>query len=118
MTLPATPDAVEALTVQEFTFDLEQLDGIRVPSLERVCVTFRGDANRVLTWWIRFGAFKNWCAGSDATTRSSFGSWIVRDACEVAASFPLNHLWEFDPTDFGFAVAAMAVRRAETGADR
>jgi hypothetical protein len=51
-------------------------------------------------------------------TRSTSDSWIVRDACEVAARFPLNDLWEFDSMDFGRAVEGMAVRRAPAGVDR
>jgi hypothetical protein len=113
---PATPGDVATLTVQEF--DLDELDGDRVPSMERVCRTFMDDANRALVWWIRFEALKNWCARTDGMARSTSDSWIVRDACEAAASFPLNHLWEFDPEDFGFAVEAVAVRRARAGADR
>jgi hypothetical protein len=115
---PDTPRHVATLTVEEFTFDLDELDGDRVPSMERVCRTFMDDANRALVWWIRFGAFRSWCAKSDVATQSESDLWILRDACAVAASFPLNHLWEFDPTDFGFAVAALAVRRAEAGAGR
>jgi hypothetical protein len=115
---PATPADVAALTVQEFTFDLDQLDGNRVPSLERVCRTFMDDANRALVWWIRFEAFRTWCAGTDIMTRSTFDSWIARDACEVAACFPLNHLWEFDPMEFGRAVEGLAVRRSPAGIHR
>jgi hypothetical protein len=113
---PATPGDVATLTVQEFTFDLDELDGNRIPSLERVCSTFVDDANRALVWWIRFEALKNWCARTDGGARSTSDSSIVRDACELAASFPLNHLWEFDPEDFGLAVEAVAVRRARAGA--
>ena len=113
---PATPQDVAALTVQEFTLDLDQLD--RVPSLERICRIFINDANRALVWWIRFQAFRHWCATSDVMTRSSSEASIVRDACEAAASFPLNHLWEFDIMDFGRAVEGMAVRRASAGVDR
>jgi hypothetical protein len=49
---------VATLTVQEFTFDLNELDWNRVPSMERVYRTFMDDANRALVWWIRYGAFK------------------------------------------------------------
>jgi hypothetical protein len=112
---PTTPEEVAALTVLEFTFDLDQLDGNRVPSLERVCRTFMDDANRALVWWIRFGAFRNWCDRTDVMRCSTSDSWTLRDACEVAASFPLNHLWEFDPKDFGSAVEEMAVKRARAG---
>jgi hypothetical protein len=115
---PATPGDVAALTVQEFAFDLDELGGNRVPSIERVCRTFTDDANRAVVWWIRFGALKNWCVSTHVVTRSPSDCRILRDACEVAASFPLNHLWEFDPRDFGFAVAAVAVKRARAGVDR
>jgi hypothetical protein len=115
---PATPQDVAALTVQEFTFDLDQLDGHRAPPLERICGLFIDDANRALVWWIRFEAFRNWCATTGVVTRSTSEARIVRDACEAAASFPLNHLWEFDPTDFARAVEGMAVRRASPSVDR
>jgi hypothetical protein len=109
---PAMPGDVAALTVQEFAFDLDELDGNRGPSMDRVCRAFMDDANRALVWWIRFGALKNWSARTDVMARSTSDSRMLRDACEVAASFPLNHLWEFDPIDFGFAVETVAVRRA------
>jgi hypothetical protein len=115
---PATPQDVAALTVREFTFDLDQLDAHRVPSLERVCRIFINDANRALVWWIRFEAFRTWCARTDVMTRATSGASIVRDACEAAASFPLNHLWEFDPMDFARAVEDMAVRRASADVER
>ena len=108
---PVAPRDVAALTAQEFVFDLDELDGNRVPSMERVCRTFMEDANRALVWWIRFGAFKNWCAGTDVRSRSTSDSWVLRDACEVAASFPLNDLWEFDSDDFRLAVEAAGVKR-------
>jgi hypothetical protein len=113
---PTTHEDVAALTVQEFTFDLDQLDANRVPSLERVCRIFIDDANRALVWWIRFEAVRNWCARTDVMTRSTSDASIVRDACEAAASFPLNHLWEFDPTDFARAVEGLAVRRSASSA--
>jgi hypothetical protein len=79
---PATPQDVAVLTVREFTFDLDQLDGHRVPSLERVCRIFLNDANRALVWWIRFDAFRTWCARTDVNTRATSGASIARDACE------------------------------------
>jgi hypothetical protein len=115
---PATPGDVAVLTVQEFMFDSDELDVDRVPSMERVCRTFIDDANRALVWWIRFGAFKNWCTRPDVMAHSTCNAWIVRDACAVAASFPLNHLWEFDSKDFGRAVEGMAVIRARADVDR
>ena len=69
--IPATPGDVATLTVQEFTLDLDELEGNRVPSMERVCRTFMDDANRALVWWIRFGAlfFARWPDnGSAAST--------------------------------------------------
>jgi len=90
---PATPEDVAALTVQEFTFDLDECDGYRIPSMERVCRTFMDDANRALVWWIRFDALKALSSNPDVIARSMSDSEILRDAYEVAASFPLNPLW-------------------------
>jgi hypothetical protein len=101
---PATPGEVAILTPQEFTFDLDELDGNRVPSMERVCRTFMDDANRALVWWIRFEALKVFCARTDMMARLHSGSMTLRDACDVAASFPLNHRWEFEPGDFCSAI--------------
>jgi hypothetical protein len=115
---PATPADVAVLTVQEFTVDLDEFDGHGIPSMERICRTFMDDANRALVWWIRFGALKAWRTNPDVIARSTSDSGILRDACEVAASFPLNPLWEFDATDFGRALDGMALRRARTGVAR
>ena len=115
---PATPGDVAALTRQEFTFDLDELDGNRVPSMERVCRTFMDDANRALVWWIRFEALKSWCARTDVIARLNSGSVTLRDACDVAASFPLNHQWEFEPDNFCLAIEAATVGRARAGSDR
>jgi len=112
---PVTPGDVAALTVQEFTFDVDELDGNRAPSMERVCRTFMDDANRALVWWIRFGALNAWYARADVMARTS-GSSTLRDARAAAASFPLNHRWEFDHEDFGCAIEAVTVKRARTGA--
>jgi hypothetical protein len=114
---PATPRDVAALTVQEFSFDRDELDGNRVPSMERVCRTFTDDSNRALVWWIRFEALKSWCARTDAAAHLMSEAWNLRDACEVAAGFPLNDLWEFDGEVFALAVDAVAVRRARTAGD-
>lgn len=117
-TFPATPGDVATLTVQEFTFDFDDLDGNRAPSIERVCRIFMDDANRALVWWIRFEALKTWYARTDVTTAGTSDSSSLRDACDVAASFPLNHHWEFDLDDFGSAIEAVAVKRARAEADR
>jgi hypothetical protein len=91
----------------------EEVTRLRVTHRLNLClVGVRGnDANRALVWWIRFEAFRNWCDRTDVMTRSTAQASIVRDACEAAASFPLNHLWEFDTMDFARAVEGMAVRR-------
>ncbi|HUK35696.1 MAG TPA: hypothetical protein VLV86_17380 [Vicinamibacterales bacterium] len=104
---PATPGEVAVLTTLEFTFDLDELDGNRVPSLERVCRTFMTDANRALVWWIRFRALKVWCTRSEVIARLNLGSVTLRGACSVAASFPLNQQWEFEPDDFCSAIEAL-----------
>ncbi len=109
---PTTPGDVATLTVQEFVFDIHELDVNRIPSMERVCRTFIDDANRALVWWIRFEALKKWYASTDSLARSTADAFVVRDACEVAASLPLNRLWEFDATDFGSALESLAVKRA------
>jgi hypothetical protein len=83
--------------------------------MERICRTFMDDANRALVWWIRFGALKTWRTNHDVIARSMSESGVLRDACEVAASFPLNPLWEFDATAFGRALDGVALRRARTG---
>jgi hypothetical protein len=112
---PATPADVAVLLVQEFTFDLDEFDGRGIPSMERICRTFVDDANRALVWWIRFCALEAWRTSPAVSARSMSDSAILRDACEVAASFPLNPLWEFDATNFGRALDGLALRRAQTG---
>jgi len=114
---PAIPKDVAGLSVEEFTFDLDDLDGPRVPSMERICRTFMDDANRALVWWIRFVALQAWCASPEVMARMTSDARILRDAREVAASFPLNHHWEFDTTAFSLAIDRIAQRRARTGAD-
>jgi len=112
---PATPADVAALTVQEFTFDLDEFERHGIPSMERICRTLMDDANRALVWWIRFGALKAWHTNHDVIARSMSDSAILRDACEVAAGFPLNPQWEFDTTDFGRTLDGMALRRTRGG---
>ena len=88
------------------------------PAPARGYVPNHDDANRALVWWIRFEALKAWCDRTDVIARLNSGSVTLRDACDVAASFPLNHLWEFEPNDFCSATEAVTVRRAQAGADR
>ncbi len=114
---PAVPRDVAVLTVHEFTFDLDELDEHQIPPIERICRMFMDDANRALVWCIRFGAWKAWCSSPDVMVRATSDSRIVRDAREVAASFPLNHRWEFDSAAFGRAVDGISLRRARTGVD-
>lgn len=96
------------LTVQEFTFDLEELYAPRVPSMERICRTFMDDANRALVRWIRFGALQTWHTSPDVVGWTTSDARILRDAREVAASSPLNHQWESDTTAFSLAVDGIA----------
>jgi hypothetical protein len=114
---PAIPKDVAGLSVEEFTFDLDDLDGPRVPSMERICRTFMDDANRALVWWIRFVALQAWCASPEVMARMTSDARILRDAREVAASFPLNDRWEFDATAFGRTLDGIALKRAQTGVD-
>jgi hypothetical protein len=114
---PATPGDVAILTIQEFMFDIYDVDGIRAPSLDHVRRIFMEDANRVLVWWIRFGALKTWCASSmEGIEGATDDSAILRDAYELAAGFPLNPFWEFDATAFGYVVQTMADKRARAAA--
>jgi hypothetical protein len=105
---PARPHEVVALTVHEFTCDL---DLNVAPSIDRVCERFLDDANRALVWLIRFKALKAWC------TRSEMSAWLIsgtghsEQACQVAASFALNGEWEFDAEGFRSAVESTVARR-------
>lgn len=101
---PATPADVVALTIHEFTLDLDERNGNRAPTLERVCRTFFDDGNRALIWWIRFEALKAWCARAEVKARLKTGSCTLQDAWDQAASFPLNHHWEFESPAFSAAV--------------
>lgn len=108
--LPTRPIEVVALTVQEFTSDLD-MDG--APSLDEICRRFAADANLALVWWIRFRALKAWC------TRTNVIDWLhttgartSRDLCEVAASLELNDRWEFDAERFCSAVDLIVSKRS------
>jgi hypothetical protein len=115
---PAAPEDVAALSVQEFTFDPDELDGPRIPAIDGICRTFVDDANRALVWLIRFGALRTWFARPEVRARATSDARILRDAREVAASFPLNARWEFDSADFGRAVDGIAFRRARADVAR
>ena len=102
---PTNPSDVEALTVPEFTFELDLRGSV---SLDAVCRRFVDDTNRALVWFIRFRALTAWCERTDV------GVWLQSEpshadhACELAASFDLNDDWEFDAERFRSAVDSVA----------
>lgn len=101
---PTRPCEVAALTVSEFT---SELDLNATVSFDQVCRRFLHDANRALVWFIRFRALMTW------RERGEIAMWLgaspsrVEDACEVAASFELNQDWEFDAEAFRSAVQSI-----------
>jgi hypothetical protein len=102
---PMIPADVEALTVPEFTCELD-LNG--AVSLDVVCRRFLDDTNRALVWLIRFRALTAWRERVDVV------QWLLAEpshahhACRLAASFELNEAWEFDAERFRSAVQAVA----------
>jgi hypothetical protein len=104
---PVRPCDVVALTVPEFTC---QLDSTEIVSIDVVCQRFPDEINRALVWFIRFRALTAWCA------RTETASWLrsqpsrAGHACELAASFELNERWEFDADRFRSAVDSVAAR--------
>jgi hypothetical protein len=98
---PASPGAVVALTVPEFTCEL---DLSRPESLDDVCRRFLDDANRALVWLIRFRALTTWCERTDVVVWLRSDHSHARHACAVAASFELNEEWGFDAERFRSAV--------------
>jgi hypothetical protein len=102
---PTNPSDVVALTVPEFTCEL---DLSRAESLDAVCRRFVDDTNRALVWFIRFRALAAWCERTDV------GVWLQSEpshaahACQLAASFALNDDWEFDAERFRSAVDSVA----------
>ena len=116
---PATPGDLAILTIQEFTFQIYDVQSRQGPPVEQVRRIFMEDANRVLVWSIRFGALKTWCATNvDRVEGVSAGAEFLRDAYELAASFPVNAFWEFDPSAFECAVHAMAATRVRAASGR
>ncbi|HVH63528.1 MAG TPA: hypothetical protein VNA65_08000 [Candidatus Dormibacteraeota bacterium] len=101
---PTRPCDVARLTVSEFTCELD-LDA--TVSFDRVCGRFLDDANRALVWFIRFHALTAWRERGDMATWLDANPSRVADACEVAASFELNHDWEFDAETFRSAVESV-----------
>jgi hypothetical protein len=102
---PTNPSDVVALTVPEFTCELDLRGSV---SLDAVCRRFVDDTNRALVWFIRFRALTAWCERADV------GVWLQSEpshadhACQLAASFALNDDWEFDAERFRSAVDAVA----------
>ena len=102
---PTNPSDVVALTVPEFTCELDLRGSV---SLDAVCRRFVDDSNRALVWLIRFRALTAWCERTDV------GVWLQSEpshadhACQLAASFELNDDWEFDADRFRSAVDSVA----------
>jgi hypothetical protein len=100
---PATPSDVAALTVPEFT---SELDLNASASLDAVCRRFL-DTNRAVVWFIRFHALTAWCERIDVAQWLRSEPSHAHHACELAASFDLNDAWEFDPERFRSAVESV-----------
>ena len=102
---PTNPFDVVALTVPEFTCELDLNGSV---SLDAICQRFVDDTNRALVWFIRFRALTAWCERTDV------GVWLQSEpphrqhACQLAASFELNDDWGFDAERFRSAVHSVA----------
>jgi hypothetical protein len=101
---PAKPCDVVALTVLEFTCDLD-LD--TTVTFDSICHRFLDDANRALVWFIRFRALTAWRQRGDMAAWLEWNPSQAQRACEVAASFQLNDDWEFDAEPFRSAVESI-----------
>jgi hypothetical protein len=102
---PSTASEVVALTVPEFTCEL---DLHAAGSFDRVCRRFVEDANRALVWFIRYRALTAWCEQADTAAWLHVHPSYPRHACEIAASFALNDDWQFDAEGFRSAVESVA----------
>ena len=102
---PSRPCEVVALTVPEFTPELDLTADI---SFESACQRFLEDANRALVWVIRFRALTAWCEHAEMAAWLQVDPSHPRYACAVAASFQLNDDWEFDAETFRSAVQRAA----------
>jgi hypothetical protein len=105
---PSTPCEVVALTVPEFTCELDLNSSV---SLDSVCQRFVEDANRALVWFIRFRALTAWSGRPEVAEWLRSDASRSRHACEVAASFGLNGEWGFDAGPFRSAVECAARNR-------
>jgi hypothetical protein len=98
---PARPCDVVALTVPEFTRDLDLKATV---SIDAVCRRFIDDTNKALVWVIRFRALEAWCVRADVAAWLGSRRVHAQYACEVAAAFELNGDWGFDAEAFRSAV--------------
>ena len=110
---PARPCDVVALTVVEFTRDLDLHATV---SIDAVCRRFLDDINKALVWVIRFRALAAWCVRADAAAWLGSRPSHIQHACEVAATFELNSEWEFDADAFCSAVESEVARGARRDA--
>ena len=101
---PARPCDVIALTVSEFTRDLDVNTTV---SIDDVCRRFVDDTNKALVWVIRFRALEAWCERAEVATWLGLRPSRAQHACEVAATFELNGDWEFDAAAFRSAVESV-----------
>lgn len=98
---PIRPSDVVALTVPEFTCELD----LRGPvTIDAICQRYVDDANRALVWFIRFRALAAWCERTDVAEWLRSDPLHTQHACELAAGFALNDDWEFDTDRFRSAV--------------
>jgi hypothetical protein len=107
---PASPCDVVALSVPEFTGELD-LNGSVLNgsvSLDAVCRRFLEDTDRAVVWFIRFRALTTWRERRDVAQWMRSEPWHAHHACELAASFDLNDAWEFDAERFRSAVESVA----------
>jgi hypothetical protein len=103
--LPTHPSDVAALTVPEFT---SELDLNQAASLDAVCRRFLEDTNRAVVWFIRFRALTAWRERMDVAQWLRAEPSHAQRACHLAASFDLNDAWEFDADRFRSAVESVA----------
>ena len=102
---PASPSDVVALTVAEFTCELDLNASV---SIDAVCRRFLDDANRALVWLIRFRALTTLCERTDMAPWLRSAPSLAQHAGELAASFELNQDWEFDAERFRSALESVA----------
>ena len=102
---PARPSDVIALSVREFT---DELDLHGAVSIDCVGHRFLEDANRGLVWFIRFSALRSWSVRGDTAHWLESVPARLQRACELAARFDLNDHWEFDDDEFRTAVQSVA----------